>query len=86
MRKIPPDKLQVVISPRAQDTNLLIVGDHFYAESMALRAGGYMQTIFNSHPPTVLKRMQQFDQLFDEIQSQNKTNTADVIREIEGLL
>jgi hypothetical protein len=83
---MPADKLQVVLSPRAQDTNLLIIGDYFTAESMAGRSGGYVQTVFNSHPPTVLQRIQRYDQLFAEIQAQNPMTVDDVVERIDRIL
>lgn len=83
---MPADKLEVVISPRARDTNLLIIGDYFTAESMAGRVGGYVQTVFNAHPPTVLQRIQRFDQLFTEIQTQNPLTLDEVVEQIDRIL
>jgi hypothetical protein len=76
----------MALSKRAQDTTLIILGDYFMAESMASRPTGYVQTVFNSHPPTVLQRIQRFDQLFYEIQSQNPMSREQIIETIESIL
>lgn len=86
LKSMPSDKLDVAISPQAQDRNLTMIGDYFFAESMAARPGGYFQTVFNSHPPTVLRRIQQFEQLFEESQTQNPMSLDEVIGYVEGLL
>lgn len=83
---MPSDKLEVVLSPRARDTNLFVMGDYFTAESMAGRPSGYVQTVFNSHPPTVLQRIQRFDQLFNEIRAQNPMTLDDAVERIDKLL
>jgi hypothetical protein len=86
LKSMPADKIEAVISKRAQDTTLIIVGDYFTSESMASRPTGYVQTVFNSHPPTVLQRIQRFDQLFNEIQLQNPMTLDKVIETIESIL
>ncbi len=86
LKSMPEQKLEVVVSPRAQDTSLTMVGDYFVYESMAARPGGYVHSVFNSHPPTVLQRIQRFDQLFNEIRTQNPMSIQDVIDYIEKLI
>lgn len=86
IRSMPPDKLEIVLSERAQDSSLTGVGDYFTVESVAYRGMGFVQTVVNSHPPTVLKRIQRFDQLFLELQKNNPTTIDEVIRTIEQLL
>ncbi len=86
LKSMPKDKLAIAVSPRAQDTSLTMVGDYFTAESMAARPGGYVHTVLNSHPPTVLQRIQRFDKLFEEIQIQNPVTIEEVIQYIEKLL
>ena len=47
---MPDDKVKIVITARARDGNLTIVGDWFVAESLTPRTGlGYKQTIFSWH-------------------------------------
>jgi hypothetical protein len=45
-----------------------ILGDWFYAESVASEIGrGYRQTIFSRHAPTILNRIENFDEEFEEL-------------------
>jgi hypothetical protein len=84
---LPYKKIEVVISPRATETTLSIVGDYFFAETMAWREKtGYVHTVFNSHSPTVLKRIQRFDRTFGEIQAQNPMSIEQVIECIEKII
>lgn len=53
---------------------------------MAGRTGGYVQTVFNSHPPTVLQCIQRYDQLFAEIQAQNPMTLDDVVAQIDRIM
>jgi hypothetical protein len=86
IQSMTDDNLQVVFSERARDKNLLIMGDYFVAEAVAFRSGGYVQTIFNSHPPAVLQRIRQYDRLFDELYAQNPMTVKDAVQRIEGIL
>lgn len=61
------DEMRVIISPKAREGNLTIVGDWFVADSLVPRPGGYRQTVFNWHAPTVLARARKFDQEFEEL-------------------
>lgn len=87
---MPEDKLRIVISSKARGGNIIILGDYFVAESVAPRHIGYRQTIFNSHPPTVLQKVRYFDQEFEElyaIEGVSKGKTIEklhqVIKEIQ---
>ncbi|MCC7206948.1 MAG: toll/interleukin-1 receptor domain-containing protein [Anaerolineae bacterium] len=72
--------IEIVLSSHARETNLVVVGDHFYAESMAPREGqGYLQTIVNSHGPSVLQRIKKYDELFVELSPERMRSVADVI-------
>jgi hypothetical protein len=74
---MPEDKVQVMITPRAREGNLTIVGDWFVAESLTPRTGeGYKQTIFSWHAPTVLRWVRKFDQEFEELQRQSGLSTV----------
>jgi hypothetical protein len=65
-------KVEVVISPQAREGSLTLVGDWFVAESMVPRPGGYLQTVFNWHAPTVSRWVQRFDEQFKDLcQRQN---------------
>ncbi len=83
IQSMPPGLLQIVISPHAQETNLLVIGDHFMAESKAARPGGYLQTICYTHPPTVLQRLRKFDHLFAELQAERRYSLDQVVQEIK---
>ena len=68
LESMPDEKLQIVITSRAREGNLTIVGDWFVAESLTPRTGlGYKQTIFSWHAPTVLRWMRRFDQEFNSL-------------------
>ena len=49
--------------------NLIIVGDWFASEAVVPHyvAGGYQQTIFTHHGATVLRKIHEFDQDFEDI-------------------
>ena len=49
--------------------NLVIVGDWFAAEAVVpyYQGGGYLQTVFTHHGPTVLRKTEEFDQDFEDI-------------------
>jgi hypothetical protein len=72
LESMPDDTIQVVITQRAQEGNLTILGDWFVAESQAPRPGeGYRQTVFSWHAPTVLKELRRFDEEFEEYNRQS---------------
>lgn len=69
LRSMPDEQVRVVLSPQAAEGNVIIVGDWFYAESRSPRVGqGHVQTVFQSHAPTVLDRLRRFDREFEELQ------------------
>jgi hypothetical protein len=83
---MPPDKLRVVMSLKARRGNIVIVGDYFAAESQVPRPGGYRQTIFNSHPPTVLQKTHQFDQEFEELYATKGVALEEADAQLEAIL
>jgi hypothetical protein len=65
---LPYDKVEVAIRPRSQPYSLTILGDWFFAETLAGVMGtGYHQTMFTRHAPTVNSRLAAFDQEFEEL-------------------
>lgn len=66
LRRSDDAGLRVLIKPMAEPGNVIIVGDWFYAESLAPKKGaGYRQTSFTWHAPTVLNRVRRFRERFD---------------------
>jgi len=64
---MPSDKARVVVQKAEIRDNLLLVGDWYLAHSISPRKGrGYLQTVFSRHAPTVLEKMEQFDEEFEE--------------------
>jgi hypothetical protein len=64
---MPDDKLRVLVRPGEIEGSLILVGDLFFAEAVVPHyAGGYRQTDFTWHAPTVLKRVREFDDEFEE--------------------
>lgn len=62
---MPDEKVRVAVSRNIRG-NLLIVGDWFAAESLSARPGvGYFQTVCTRHAPTVLDRIERFDEEFE---------------------
>ena len=60
-------KTRIVIKSKIMRNNLLILGDWFMAESMAIYPGkGIYQTVFTRHGPTVQSRAEEFDQEMQE--------------------
>lgn len=70
-------RVEVVLSPQAREGSLTIVGDWFVAESMVPRPGGYLQTIFNWHAPTVSRWVRRFDEQFMDLCRQQELNPAE---------
>ena len=57
--------------------NVLIVGDWFYCSSVAPSVeGGYRQTIFTRHAPTMQERIEEFDQEFKSLLAGRPTQRA----------
>ena len=57
--------VEVVFSEQAPDGNVTMLGEWFVAESMVPGPGGYRQTVFNWHAPTVSRWVERFDAQFD---------------------
>ena len=70
VESMPDELLQIATSHRALSGSLTILGDWFVAESVTPRPGGYLQTVFDWHAPTALRRARQFDLEFEEICAQ----------------
>ncbi len=81
LKRIPPDKCEVVVSQRARDGNVTILGDWFVAESLVPKAQGYRQTVFNWHAPTALRAAVEFDQTFDEICAERGMTASEATQE-----
>ncbi len=66
--QLAPDyrKFQVVCDKKkTRQTNVTIVGDWFSAESVSVpKGGGYQQTIFNRHAPSMQNKVELFDEEF----------------------
>jgi hypothetical protein len=67
-------KTQIAINTRmSKGQSLTIVGDWFAAESVSgTIQGGYKQTIFTRHAPSVASRASAFDKEFDELLAEAK--------------
>ncbi len=63
-------EIEVLTSDAARGGNLTILGDWFVAESLAPRPGGYRQTVFNWHAPTVLTTVRAFEKQFASLSDQ----------------
>jgi hypothetical protein len=62
------DEARVVTRCTGCPENLLIVGDHFAAQSLSVQARvGYRQVIATWHAPTVLRYVRDFDAQFDRL-------------------
>src|SRR5262249_29515143 len=67
---LPDGRAQVVFSDRACEAHLSIVGDGFSAESVVARPGlDWRQTVFTTHPPSVLRSLRRFDEEFAALAS-----------------
>ncbi len=86
---MPDDKVEIISSPLARKNNLTIVGNWFFAESMASRNYGYHQTMFNWQAPEVFRKIQAFDKMFEDEKQEdsngNKGNVFSRSRAIEKL-
>ncbi|HEX7679277.1 MAG TPA: toll/interleukin-1 receptor domain-containing protein [Thermoanaerobaculia bacterium] len=69
LRSISDDKCMVAIRPAAGlSESVTILGDWFVAESVLGETGrGYRQTIFGRHAPTILSRVREFDEQFEDL-------------------
>lgn len=82
LEKMPDDKVEVAISDCDTKGNLTIIGDWFLAESMLPGPGGYRQTIFKWHAPTVFEQIRQFDQQFAALREQRPWSRSEVIERL----
>lgn len=78
---------QAMIAPMSQT----LVGDWFYAESIAAPTGqGYIQTIFTRHAPSMLKRQELFDERFDSLLHKARWTPTDcrkqAVSELDNLI
>jgi hypothetical protein len=87
---MPSDKFQISIVSAQDAVNVVMLGDYFVAESRVPRHGGYRQTVFNSHSPTVLEKINKFDQDFADLLSRSGMTVEEsrvaAIEEIESIL
>lgn len=71
------------------DQSLTILGDWFFAESVSAKQS-YRQTIFTSHAPSMLGKIEAFDQEFDELLEdynwKAETSRAEAINEIRKII
>lgn len=67
LKSMPDESVHIVMSDQARHGNITIVGDWFVADSQVPREGGYRQTVFNRHAPTVLKCVRRFDEEFRDL-------------------
>jgi len=83
--------VRVVIRRGGLRGSLVLVGDLFLAEAVApYYGGGYRQTTFTWHAPTVLARMREFDDDFedfiDEADLSGRSSRQAAIDELRDLL
>ncbi|MFN8527512.1 MAG: toll/interleukin-1 receptor domain-containing protein [Anaerolineae bacterium] len=81
---IPPEKIEIANDRRGEDGSIVIIGDYFFAESRRRQARGYEHTSFVSHAPTVLRKIHQFDRIFDELPQ--KLTRDETVKLLEGLI
>ena len=89
LETMPDDKVRIVLSPRAREGNLTIVGDWFSAESMSAHPSeGHRQTVFSWHAPSVLQTLWGFDEDFAEqcAESASDASRSAAMRRLEEIL
>jgi hypothetical protein len=67
LKSMDDDKVEVVFNEEMMGRNLTILGDWFLAESVSGSLGGYKQTVFTRHAPTVNRKKDAFDHEFDSL-------------------
>jgi len=68
LEDMPDDKVRVVFQEGKIEGGMHIIGDWFATEAVVPKyKGGYKQTIFTHHAPTVLSKIEAFDYEFEEI-------------------
>ena len=79
--------VRVASHPVARGGSLIIVGDWFYGESMSPSKGaGYRQTVFSWHAPRVLRKIQDFDEMFNECYDPSGSSIQRAVDEIEKIM
>jgi hypothetical protein len=70
LETMPDDRVRVAFTDSAAEGNLTLVGDCYLAEAVIPRPGlEYRQTVFNTHPPTVLRALWRFDREMAELEA-----------------
>jgi hypothetical protein len=70
LETMPNDRVRVAFTESAAEGNLTLVGDCYLAEAVVPRPGlEYRQTVFNTHPPTVLRALWRFDREIEELEA-----------------
>lgn len=73
LESMPDEKARVVIKRGKVEGGQIIIGDWFAAEAVVPHyGGGYRQTIFTRHAPTVLNRLADFDREFEGLLADTK--------------
>lgn len=92
LESMPDFKCQVAFKPDMYHSeSLTILGDWFLAESVSSRIGqGYRQTIFSTHAPSMLSRIEAFDQEFNELLDASgwsaETSRTEAISQIKEII
>lgn len=74
------DKVDIVISKEAANTNILIIEDHFYAESFSKDESGYSDTFFSRDKIWLKHATRKFDKEFDKIMVGNNWSSTQEAR------
>ncbi len=91
LASMPDDKVRVAVDQGNIRGSLFAVGDWFVAEAVVpYSGGGYVQTIFTRHAPTVLKLTRGFDRRLNDLlevsQRKGQSSKAVAIATIEQIL
>ncbi len=75
LESMPDEMVRVVFQEGNIDGGIHIIGDWFTAEAVVPHyKGGYKQTVFTRHAPTVLAKVQAFDEEFEDMLLDAKLN------------
>ena len=86
LESMPDDKVRVVFQQGTIDGGVHIIGDWFASEAVVpYYKGGYRQTMFTRHAPTVLSKLRAFDNDFEDMLEDNSTGTPSRQVAIEAL-
>jgi hypothetical protein len=73
LESMEDNKVEVVFNEgMIKGRNLTILGDWFLAESVSGALGGYKQTVFTRHAPTVKSKKEAFDHEFESLMKNQK--------------